>query len=604
MLYNNLIYFLVVIFLFSVNMPPETPLLAPYLALPGLVGSLWAFNRLARWVFATAGPGPAAYFSAERKLSVLAVLIFIVFVHLFDLKYYLAPLDLGGRLPILTNVAGLVCFFGLLALIWRHARPRYQAMFGRLHSSWSFIRSNIRANLPIVLPWLFLSLLFDLLILLPITVLEELLHSPWGELGFFVLFLVFLVLAFPPLVRWLWDCRPLPPGPQRDRIVRFCRAQGFRSEILIWPLFEGQVLTAGIMGIVPRLRYLLITPALLEALSDEEIDSVLAHEIGHVKRLHLVLYILMFLGFSLLAGSLAEPLPHVLLASDFFYRLLTISPFAPENLMGILITVPLLVLMVLYFRYIFGYFIRNFERQADLYVFKVQGTSWPLIASFEKIARLSGSRREEKNWHHFGLGERIDFLQRCERDRTLIKKHDRKLLLSLAVYVLVIITLVTTLQRMDAESISHGYETRYAEAVLLRKVRQEPENSFWLIVLGDLLQSRQMEKKAMEAYEQALLLTPMNADLNNNLAWLLLTAQDRNLRDRERALTLARTASLLKEHGYVLDTLATAYWANGLLAEALATQEMAIRIDPENRGYYLEQMEKFRQVQWEDDLNP
>lgn len=600
MLYNNLLYFLVVIFLFSINTPPETPLLAPYWALPGIAGTLWVFYRLARWVFATAGSGPAAYFSAEKRLSILAVLIFIGFVHLFDLKYYLAPLNLGGRLPILTDVAGLACFFGLLTLVWLQARRRYQAMFGRLYTSWSFVWSNIRVNLPIVLPWLLLSLLFDLLKLLPIPVLDELLQSPWGELGFFVLFLFFLVLAFPPLVRWLWGCTPLPPGPQRDRLVRFCRAQGFRSNILIWPLFEGQVLTAGIMGIVPKLRYLLITPALLEALSEEEIDSVLAHEIGHVKRMHLVLYILLFIGFSLFAGALAEPLPHVLLASDFFYRLLALSPFAPENLMGILITVPLLLLMVLYFRFIFGYFIRNFERQADLYVFKVQGTSRPLIASFEKIARLSGSRREEKNWHHFGIGERIDFLQRCERDRGQVKKHDRKLLLSLVLYVLMILTLVTTLHRMDTESLSQGYETRYAEAVLLRKVRQEPENSVWLIVLGDLLQSRQMEKKAIQAYEQALLLAPMNADLNNNLAWLLLTAQDKNLRDRQRALTLARTAALLKEHGYVLDTLATAYWANGLLAEALATQAKAIRIDPENRAYYRKQMEKFEQEQWED----
>jgi tetratricopeptide (TPR) repeat protein len=92
----------------------------------------------------------------------------------------------------------------------------------------------------------------------------------------------------------------------------------------------------------------------------------------------------------------------------------------------------------------------------------------------------------------------------------------------------------------------------------------------------------------------------MNADLNNNLAWLLLTAQDRNLRDRQRALTLARTAALGKEHGYVLDTLATAYWANGLRDEALATQAKAIRIDPENRAYYREQMEKFRRAQWDE----
>jgi Zn-dependent protease with chaperone function len=113
---------------------------------------------------------------------------------------------------------------------------------------------------------------------------------------------------------------PLPPGPVRDRLVAFCRSQGFHSEIYSWPLFEGQVLTAGIMGIVPRLRFLLITPALLETLNEKEIDSVLAHEIGHVKHLHLILYLILFLGFSLLAGAVATPLPHLILSNELFYR--------------------------------------------------------------------------------------------------------------------------------------------------------------------------------------------------------------------------------------------------------------------------------------------
>ena len=72
------------------------------------------------------------------------------------------------------------------------------------------------------------------------------LRSPWGDLVLFVLFLVFLVLVFPPLVRRLWGCKPLPPGPLRQRLAEFCHAQGFYSKLYSWPLFEGQVLTAAI----------------------------------------------------------------------------------------------------------------------------------------------------------------------------------------------------------------------------------------------------------------------------------------------------------------------------------------------------------------------
>jgi Zn-dependent protease with chaperone function len=598
MLYNNLIYFLVVIFVFSTNTPAAKPPLPPILTLAAFVASAWGFSRIASRMFSRSASGSTAYFSVEKRLSILAVLVFMGFVYLLDLKYYLAPISLGGSLPVLADVAGLGCFFLLLVLMWRAARLRYQQIFQRSYSSWAFVWSNFKVNLPIILPWLTLSLVFDALLALPFPELVKALRSPWGDLVLFILFLFFLVLVFPPLVRSLWGCTPLPPGPLRDRVLTFCRAQGFHSEIYTWPLFEGQVLTAGIMGIVPKLRYLMVTPALLEILSEDELDSVLAHEIGHVKHLHLILYIALFLGFSLFAGAVAKPLPHLILSSDLFYGMLPRLPLAPENLLGLLVTAPLLLLLLIYFRFVFGYFIRNFERQADAFVFRALGSSQSLIRSFEKIALFSGGNRDEKNWHHFGIGERIDFLKRCEQDRNLVKQHGRKLRLSLFCYGVCIGLTLLVAHRFDVSNISEGYEIRYAEAVLLQKVRQEPDNSLWLMYLGDFLQSRKMERKAVDAYEKALQLTPKSAEINNNLAWLLVTAQDKTIRDPERALALARTAALLKENGYIIDTLATAYWANGLVEEAVAAQIKAIRLDPNNRAYYQNQLEKFRKQRW------
>ena len=600
MLYNNLIYFLLVIFVFSTNVPAAKPVLPLFWALISFVAIAWGFARIASLMFTRFASGPTGYFSVEKRLSILAVLVFVGCVYLLDLKYYLSPLSIGDRFPVLANIAGLGCFFLLLILMWRAGRLRYQHIFQRSYTPFAFVRSNLKVNLPIILPWLTLSLVFDILQTLPFPELTKLLRSPWGDLTLFVLFLFFLVLAFPPLILSLWGCTPLPPGPVRDRLLAFCKAQGFHSEIYDWPLFEGQVLTAGIIGIVPKLRYLMVTPALLEALTEEEMESVLAHEIGHVKHLHLVLYIVLFLGFSLLAGAAARPLPHLILSSDLFYRMLPFMPYSPENVLGVLATAPLLLLMLVYFRFVFGYFVRNFERQADAYVFRVLGSSRPLIRSFEKIALLSGGNRDEKNWHHFGIGERIDFLRQCEEDRSLIVRHQRKLRFSLFFYCACIGLALLALNRIDADKISEGHETKYAEAVLLQKVRQEPENSLWLIYLGDFLQSRKLEQKAVDAYEKALKLTPMNAEVNNNLAWLLLTAQEKTIRNPERALTLARTAVLLKEHGYILDTLATAYWANGLVEEAVATELEAIRLDPDNRTYYLRQLEKFRKQHWRD----
>ncbi|MGD9947466.1 MAG: M48 family metalloprotease [Desulfobulbus sp.] len=598
MLYNNLLYFLVVIFVFSTNTPAAKPTFSSSWTLVAVGLTYWLYARIAARLFTRAGYGPNGYFAAEKKLSILAVMVFIGMVYLLDIKHFLNPLSLGGRLPVLTDLAGLGCFFLLLTLLWQAARSRYEHIFQRAYSPLAFIRSNFKANLPIVLPWICLSLVFDALQMLPFPQLRQLLRSPWGDLVLFLLFLVFLTLAFPPLVRFLWGCTPLPASPLRDRLTAFCDTQGFHAEIYTWPLFEGQVLTAGIMGIVPKLRYLLITPALLETLNQEELDSVLAHEIGHVKHLHLILYMVLFLGFSILAGAVATPLPHLILSNDLFYALLPNLPFSPENVLGVLATAPLLVLMLVYFRFVFGYFIRNFERQADAYVFRAQGTSRPLISSFEKIASLSGGSRDEKNWHHYGIGERIDYLSLCENDRSQITRHERKLRKSLLAYFVIIGLLVFGLHQLNTGKLSEEHETKYAEAVLMQKVRQEPKNSLWLIYLGDFLQSRQMEKKAVEAYERALKLSPMNAELNNNLAWLLLTAKDGAIRNADRALTLALTAAMINEHGHILDTLATAYWANGMIDEAVATEQRAFRLDPKNQPYYLEQLGKFKSKRW------
>ncbi len=560
---------------------------------------LWVFSSLAGRMFGAGKTQSSAYyFSTEKKLSAAAVLFFIIYIYAFDLKFYLKPLSLNGKLPILENVVGLAAFFILLSIIWLRARPFYQKLFHHQYSSLEFVVLNIKLNLPIVLPWLILSFVFDVLALVPIKGMREWLLSPWGDLLLFVIFVCLLTVLFPPLVKYLWNCRPIPPGPDLERINSFCREQKFHTEILYWPLFEGQAVTAGIMGIIPRFRYLLVTPALLEALGDEELDSVLAHEIGHVRKKHLVLYVLLFLGFSILSGALAAPLPHLILASDVYYKLLQWTNFSAETLLGILSAIPLLALLLVYFRFVFGFFIRNFERQADTFVFYAQNSGKPLIRSFEKIALLTGTKKAEKNWHHFGIGERIGFLEQGEADRTVIKQHDRKVAFSLVLYFVMIALLTFLVQKVDLENMSAKYEVKYAEAVLQQKARQDPGNSLWPILLGDFMQNKKMEVEALEAYESALKLNPSSAKVNNNLAWLLLTAQEEKILDPRRALSLARTATLIKEAGFIYDTLAVAYWANGFVEEAVAAEVRAIQLDPGNKHFYIQQIEKFTTLKW------
>jgi tetratricopeptide (TPR) repeat protein len=236
---------------------------------------------------------------------------------------------------------------------------------------------------------------------------------------------------------------------------------------------------------------------------------------------------------------------------------------------------------------------RNFERQADLHVFKAIGSSEPLIAALEKIGWLSGNIRDLPSWHHFGIGERVGFLEQCARQPGLIRRHDAKVRLTLALFLLVIIATGFASWKLPLDSLADQSKTRFIEALIVKKVEAEPRDPRWHRMLGDLELERRHYEAAIVAYEKSLALDPDNAETLNNLAWLLLTAENAKFRDYERALTLARQAADLLPAAFVLDTLAYAYWVHGRREEAVRLEQEAMAKDPQRADFYRAQMEKF-----------
>ncbi len=602
-MYTNLLLFLVAIFLFSIDKVPEAPLLPGWLSLLLFMLFLIGYNQLARKLYRRPYANRSAgYFQTEKHLSILSLAFFGATLYLCDSKYYLSLLSFGNTLPALVNVAGLMLFVVFLSIMWRAGQKNYEQIFGRKHSTVTFILSNIKANLPIVLPWVILSLIYDIVALLPLPGLQRIIASEWGDLVFFGFFLFFVLIFFPPLVRRLWGCKKMPDGYLKEHLDVFCAKQNFTADYFLWPLFEGRVLTAAVMGIVPGLRYILLTPALIETMSRAELEAIMAHEIGHVKKYHLLLYIFLITGFSLLVGMLAEPFIYLFLSFPFPNDLLTVSGVSMETALTLLGSVPLLIFMLIYFRYVFGYFIRNFERQADLFSLSAIGNGQALVSAFEKISILSGDIRDQPNWHHFGIGERIDCLELADKEPERIERHNRKVRYSLFAYVAILLLTITLVRQIPTEALAQRYQENFAESVLLQKVKQEPDRALWQRLIGDLMLTKKMEEKALAAYEKAYSLEPANAEIMNNFAWLLLTSENLSLRDPSKALTLARAAATLQPKGHVLDTLATAYWANGLVDEAVRTEKEAVFVDMAQKRFYLAQIRKFTSQSYDESV--
>jgi uncharacterized Ntn-hydrolase superfamily protein len=79
------------------------------------------------------------------------------------------------------------------------------------------------------------------------------------------------------------------------------------------------------------------------------------------------------------------------------------------------------------------------------------------------------------------------------------------------------------------------------------------------------------------------------ADDLNSLAWFC-AINDVYLDEALQAAKLA--VELSPDEGYIIDTLAEAYFRNGMVEEAVATIKRAIDLDPED-DYYREQLERF-----------
>jgi STE24 endopeptidase len=163
---------------------------------------------------------------------------------------------------------------------------------------------------------------------------------------------VMIVFIFAPeLLTRVLQTQRLPASPLLGKLQSMCRDAGVRYRaILLW-LTHNNVGNAAVMGVFPHVRYVLLSDLLVESMTDEQVEAVFAHELGHVVHRHLVWYGALIL---LLLLATCGPLQSL---TDWAHPHLPI--WARDTLPTVLILGAFVA--------VFGFYSRAFERQADVY---------------------------------------------------------------------------------------------------------------------------------------------------------------------------------------------------------------------------------------------
>lgn len=211
--------------------------------------------------------------------------------------------------------------------------------------------------------------------------------STWWIWGFGLLFgfQLLMVVLYPRLILPLFNkLTPLPEGALRERLFRLADRTGFKASTI--EVMDGSKRSGHANAFFTgfgRFRRIVLLDTLVNQLTEEETEAVLAHEVGHYRRGHIPKMLatsaaLQFAGFWAIAA---------LARSDWFnagFGLPAGEP-APAFLLFALTS----GLATFWFAPLGNRVSRKHEFEADAFAREAMGGPAPLVAALRKLASKS-----------------------------------------------------------------------------------------------------------------------------------------------------------------------------------------------------------------------
>lgn len=323
--------------------------------------------------------------------ALLLVGFFIVFLPTPPLLGLSSAVSVAWRVSftwatVLTFVLTLFAPFAFLLLTWMRLHDRYLKPVLKEIPSFREVLKYEKD----VKKFSLIANLLPLLLIIIITVINILAYDPLSKL-IQPLFLqqFFIIIGF--LIGFLGMSLIIDLSSQKGRVAVDERLSRIFSEavskaglkkappIIKVRTFYGTVANAGVTGLFRR--KIAVTETAEKNLDDEELNTVLLHELGHIKYNHMPIVIVFALTFAFTIGN-----SHGLMVD--FWKTLKQAFNASDILIMLVIITVYITLFILWFLMLY-FVMRVFERKADAFVLKAGINPEAYVKALVKLSVLN-----------------------------------------------------------------------------------------------------------------------------------------------------------------------------------------------------------------------